>query len=297
MGAIHIEKLTKHYGARVGVDALDLIVPEGQIFGFLGPNGSGKTTAIRLLMGFLRPDAGEARIFGRDCFHEGRRIRRDVGYLPGDLRLYPWLTCRAALRICSKTRRQNLTSAGLALADELLLEHDIPVRRMSHGTRQKLGLVIAMAHAPRLLILDEPTATLDPLVQATLFTHLRRLAASGRTVLFSTHILSEAEELCESVAILRAGRLVENASLSQLRNRAGRCFTIIWKSGAGPIPDPPDFLRLRARESHRWSGEIDGPAMPLIRWCADRPVEDLSIGTADVAAVFRSYYAATEHSP
>jgi ABC-2 type transport system ATP-binding protein len=297
LGAIQLEKLTKYYGSRVGVDRLDLVVPEGRIFGFLGPNGSGKTTAIRLLMGFLRPDAGEARILGRNCFREGHQIRREVGYLPGDLRLYPWLTCRTALEICGKTRRQDLITAGFDLADELLLERDIPVRRMSHGTRQKLGLVLAMTHSPRLLILDEPTATLDPLVQATLFTHLRRLGASGHTVLFSTHVLSEVEELCESVAILRAGRLVEHASLSELRIRAGRCFTITWKSIAGPIPDPPDFLCLRVRESHRWSGEINGPAMSLIQWCSTQPVEDVSISTPDVSTVFRSYYARPEHSP
>ena len=137
---------------------MDLDVAEGEIFGFLGPNGAGKTTTIRLLLGFLRPSAGRAGIFGLDCWRQSPHIKRDVGYLPGDLRLYPWMTVGSAVKVFGQIRGLEMSAAGAELAERFRLETNLHVRKMSRGMRQKLGLILALAHRPRLLILDEPTS-------------------------------------------------------------------------------------------------------------------------------------------
>ncbi len=182
--AIHCEQLTRRYGRRIGIEALNLDVPRGAIFGFLGPNGAGKTTTIRLLMGMLRPHGGRAQIFGDDCWRHSAAIKRAVGYLPGDLRLYPYMTGRSALRCFGHIRGENLQGQGEALAEQFKLDLDVKVGRMSRGTRQKLGLVLAMAHRPKLLILDEPSNGLDPLMQRQLHDLLRQQAREGATVFF-----------------------------------------------------------------------------------------------------------------
>ena len=177
MNTIEVDSLSKSYGRRVGVDGLSLSVGDGTLFGFLGPNGSGKSTTIRVLLGLLRPDRGQARVFDLDCWRQSARIKADVGYVPGDLRLYPWLTGRNALKLFGQIRERDLNEQGRALAGEFKLDLEVPVRHMSRGMRQKLGLILAMAHRPRLLVLDEPSTGLDPLIQDRLFARLawRRL--------------------------------------------------------------------------------------------------------------------------
>jgi len=288
---ITLDKLTKRYGRRVGVDGLSLGVPEGTLFGFLGPNGAGKTTTIRVLLGFLRPTSGRASMLGKACWEQSGAIKADVGYLPGDLRLYPWLTCQTALKLFGAIRGRDLTEAGCALAETFSLEPDVRVRNMSRGMRQKLGLILALAHRPRLLVLDEPTASLDPLMQKRLYEHLRTLAAAGHTVFFSSHTLSEVEQLCERVAILRDGKLVADETLDHLRARAGRAVTIRWHDSAkGREPDPPAFLTVNARRQEEWHATLNGSAMELARWCVGLPIEDLSIGQPDLATLFQQYY-------
>ncbi|MCH7873570.1 MAG: ABC transporter ATP-binding protein, partial [Planctomycetes bacterium] len=173
MDIIDIKGLTKRYGRRVGIESLDLHVPAGTLFGFLGPNGSGKSTTIRVLMGLLRPTAGSARVFDLDAWRCSHQIKAEVGYLPGDLRLYPFWTCDSALRLISKVRRRDVCEAGRELAEEFELDTDVPVGSMSRGMRQKLGLILALAHRPKLLILDEPTSGLDPIMQKRLLRRLR----------------------------------------------------------------------------------------------------------------------------
>lgn len=288
---VHTTGLTKFYGRRVGVDRLDLAVPEGGIYGFVGPNGSGKTTAIRILMGFLRPTAGVARVFGLDCRREGVRIRREVGYLPGDLRLYPWLTCRGGLELFGRIRGKDLSQSGAELAEAFGLEPDLRVERMSRGTRQKLGLVLALAHQPRLLILDEPTTALDPIVQERLYQHLRGLAAAGHTVFFSSHTLGEVERLCDRLAILREGRLVADTTMAALRARVERKVTIVWHDEAAARQTPPfeDLAGLQ-RRGFSWEAALTGSAAELVRWCASRPIADVTISEPDLSELFRQFY-------
>lgn len=291
MSDVQIQQLTRRYGRRIGVEQLNLDVQAGTRFGFLGPNGAGKTTTIRVLLGLLRPTEGSARIFGLDCWHDAPRIKAELGYLPGDLRLYPWLTCRKAIRMGGLVRGRDLTTAGRQLAEEFELEPDVPARKMSRGMRQKLGLILALAHRPRLLVLDEPTAALDPLMQEKLSRHLRELAAAGHTVFFSSHSLSEVEHLCDRVAILREGRLAADETLDALRARAKRKVTIIWHSEGNPARrDAPRFLKVHDRDDRRWQATLTGSVMDLVRWSAGQPIEDLSIEKPDLATLFQQYY-------
>ena len=165
MSVVVTKNLTKRYGRRVGIEDVSISVGDGEVFGFLGPNGSGKTTTIRLMLGLLRPTAGESRIFDMDCWRSTKRIKEDVGYLPGDLRLYANYTGRIMLRIFGAIRGRDLAAFGNELADRFQLDMNVTVRRMSRGMRQKLGLIIALAHKPRLIILDEPTASIVPALE------------------------------------------------------------------------------------------------------------------------------------
>jgi len=291
VSVIETEHLTRRYGSRTGVERVSFRVAEGSLFGFLGPNGSGKTTTIRVLLGFLRPSEGRASLFGRDCWHAGRQVRDDVGYLPGDLRLYPTWTGEQFLRLFGLIRRRDIAAAGRDLAERFALDMAVPVRKMSRGMRQKLGLVLALAHEPRLLILDEPTASLDPLMQEQLLRHLRALAGKGHTVFFSSHSLSEVERLCDRVAILREGRLVADETLETLRERARRRFTIRWAQvkDAADV-DPPPFLTIDERRTRTWDGSLTGQTPQLVRWAATQPIEDLTIGHPDLDSLFRRYY-------
>jgi ABC-2 type transport system ATP-binding protein len=288
---IEIENLTRGYGRRRGVDNVSLAVAEGELFGFLGPNGAGKTTTIRVLLGFLRPSGGSARIFGFDCWRDGRAIRRDVGYIPGDLRLPAWMNGSAALSIFGAVRGCDLTRAGGELAETFDLDLRVKVRDMSRGMRQKLGLILALAHAPRLLILDEPTSALDPLMQRVLQDLLRRRAAAGNTVFFSSHSLGEVEQLCDRVAIVRDGILVADDSLAELRDRAGHDVMIRWNDeGSAPGIDPPGFLTVTRRQGAVWHGTLEGPAHRLVDFLAGKGVAELNIGPPDLESLFARFY-------
>ncbi len=293
--AIETQTLTRRYGSRRGIDEVTLGVPAGSLYGFLGPNGAGKTTAIRVMLGFLRPTSGAARIHGLDCWRQSRRVKADVGYVPGDLRLYPWLNGRRALRLVGAARKKDLTRRGRDLAEMLDLDPGVTVRRMSRGMRQKLGLIMALAPEPRVLILDEPTSALDPLMQERLREHLRGLARAGHTVFFSSHTLGEVEQLCDRVAIVRDGRLVTEGTLEEMRRRAGHEVTSRWAGDASEPPEPPPVLRVVRREGPTWVCDHHGPMAPLLAWLEGRAVEDLSISRPDLETLFRRFYEPGEH--
>ncbi|UCE62300.1 MAG: ABC transporter ATP-binding protein [Phycisphaerales bacterium] len=291
MSLISVDNLTKRYGRRTGVVGLDFNVPAGAMFGFLGPNGAGKTTTIRVLLGFLRPTGGKAGVFGLNTWRDSARIKAEVGYVPGDLRFYPWLTCKSALKIFGQVRGRDLMPAGAELSQDFDLDPDVRVRSMSRGMRQKLGLILALVHEPRLLVLDEPTASLDPLMQKKLYDHLRSLVSAGHTVFFSSHTLSEVEQLCDHVVILREGKLVADETLENLRARARRDVTIVWQDSVKlDAVTVPGFIDVYERHNRQWSASLTGSATELIRWGAQQPIEDLTIGQPDLARLFEQYY-------
>lgn len=291
---IETQHLTYRYGPRRGIEAVSLRVPEGSLYGFLGPNGAGKTTTIRVLLGFLRATEGEARIFGRDCWASSREVKREVGYVPGDLRLWPWLDGHGSLRLFASVRGVDLSVEGRRLAAMFELSLSVPVRRMSKGMRQKLGLILAMAHRPRLLVLDEPSSGLDPLMQDRLLDYLKAAAGEGRTVFFSSHTLSEVERLCERLAIVREGRIVFDGSLRELREQAGHSVGVRW-NGAPPR-ELPAGLRVLSDAPDAWSAHYAGPTQELVAWLATQQVQDVSIGRPDLETLFRRYYQASAPS-
>jgi ABC-2 type transport system ATP-binding protein len=291
MNVLRATNLTRHYGTRVAVDHLNLEVARGEIFGFLGPNGAGKTTTIRMLMGLMRPDGGRAEISGRDCWTESATVKREVGYVPGDLRLYPWMTLRNGLKIVSQVRGKDLTTAGYELAEQFELEPTLPVRKMSRGTRQKLGLILAMAHEPQLLILDEPTSGLDPLMQSVLGSLVRAGAERGQTIFFSSHTLSEVDSLCHRVAIIRRGKIIVDESLVAIRDRAPRIVELIYRDAiAATGTTLPEFLVGCTQSDAIITCQLDGPARPLLQWAIEQPLVDLRVGRPDLDALFHSLY-------
>jgi ABC-2 type transport system ATP-binding protein len=288
MDLVVTEQLEKRYGARTALAGLDLRVAEGSLFGFLGPNGAGKSTTLRLLLGLLRPSAGRAWLCGFDAWSDGQRARAEVGYLPGELRLPGWMSAASGLALVERVRKRALVRAGLELAERLRFDPRVPARQMSSGMRQKLGLVLALAHDPRLLVLDEPSSALDPLVQLELQAILRERSQAGTTILFSSHSLAEVEGLCERVAILREGRLVAHESLATLRALAPRHVVLRFEKAR--IGEPPAFLELETRTPTLWRGELCGPVQELLRWAAAEPIADLALGEADLESLFHRHY-------
>lgn len=211
------EGLTKSYGPVRAVTDLDLEVREGEIYGFLGPNGAGKTTTLRLLLDFIRPDRGRASLFGKDVRRERAEIHRHVGYLPGELAFWPELSGRENIVYLARLRGGVDEPYLTDLADRLDIDVDRPFRAYSHGNKQKIGLIQAFLHRPRLLLLDEPTTGLDPLVQQTFYALLEEVRGRGATVFVSSHILSEVERICDRVGIIRDGALVRVAGIPELQ--------------------------------------------------------------------------------
>jgi ABC-2 type transport system ATP-binding protein len=231
--AIATEGLTKAYGRARGIVDLDLEVDRGEIFGYLGPNGAGKTTTIRLLLDHIRPTAGSAHVLGLRAHEDSRAIHRRIGYLPGELRLYDGLSGRELISYFASLRGGVEWPRVRELADRLDCDIGREIRTLSSGNRQKLGLIQAFMSDPELLILDEPTNGLDPLVQQTFYDLLREARSAGRTVFLSSHVLPEVERVCDRVAILREGRLIAVERIADLRARAIRKLEVAF---AQPVP-------------------------------------------------------------
>lgn len=241
--AIRTENLTKHFGRTVALEALTLDVAAGEIFGFLGPNGAGKSTTIRLLLGLIRPTRGEAWLAGVPVA-EVERAHQSVGYVPGDVSLWPQLTGKETLQLLG----DMAGGVDAAYREELLERFDLdPSRRIraySKGNRQKVALVAAFMTHPRVLLLDEPTSGLDPLMEAEFQAVARECAAEGATVFLSSHLLDEVEDVCERVAILREGHLVEVATLSELRQLSTTIFEVELAQPVPSFADLPEVLAV-----------------------------------------------------
>ena len=242
--AIRTEDLSKHFGRTVALEGLTLDVAAGEIFGFLGPNGAGKSTTVRLLLGLIRPTRGRAWLAGVPVT-DVERAHRSVGYVPGDVSLWPQLTGRETLELLGAMAGEVDTAYRDELVDRFDLDLSRRVRAYSKGNRQKVALVAAFMTRPDILLLDEPTAGLDPLMEAEFQALVREVAADGRTVFLSSHLLDEVEDLCHRVAILREGHLVEVASLAELRELS---TTILEAELARPVPSFSDLPEVLAVE-------------------------------------------------
>ncbi|MEV5837617.1 ABC transporter ATP-binding protein [Nocardia sp. NPDC052112] len=284
--------LTKRYGDKSALTDLSLEVPAGVVFGYLGPNGAGKTTTIRILTGLLRPTRGTAAIGGADTVRNRAAAQRRIGYLPGEFVAYPDLTAEQYLSYLAHLRGGVQEKVRDRLVERLGLDLSERIGAMSHGNRQKVGIVQAFMAEPELLILDEPTAGLDPLVQREFHTMLREVRAEGRTVFLSSHVLSEVQEVADTVGILRQGRLVEVRSIAELTARPLRRLNLVFAHM------PPDLDALRriagVRAVHANTKavhvELEGSTAELLRVVAPYDVTDIISREPDLEEVFLAYY-------
>lgn len=289
---IELAGLTFSYGKRRGIDDLTFSVREGEIFGFLGPNGAGKTTTIRQLMGLIKPSNGSARVFGLDCWRDAAAVKGRVGFLPGDIRLYERLTCAELLDFFAAFR-PGTTERRRALVERLDLDLGQRIRQLSKGNRQKLALVQALMHDAPLLILDEPSSGLDPLMQEGLLALLREEQARGKTIFLSSHQLPEVEQIAQRVAIIREGRLVAVEDVAQLRARRERRMEIALREpvDAGRFSGLAGVRVVETAPGGRdFVLAVRGEPGPLLRLLAELPVADFTFGPPDLEGVFLHYY-------
>jgi ABC-2 type transport system ATP-binding protein len=290
--AVSTRELSKDFGAGNGVFGLSLEVERGEVFGFLGPNGAGKSTTMRLLMDLIRPTSGSASILGLDAHRDSLEIRRRVGFLPGDFELYGKLTGAEVLDFFAALHGGVDRRVRDELVERFEAPLDRPVRELSTGNRQKLGLVQAFMHEPECLILDEPIAGLDPLVQHSFHALLREVAAQGRAIFLSSHTLSEVERVARRVAILRRGRLVVVDTVENLRRIAVQGLEIEF----GGSPPTPDVLRAVPGvkevtvDGARWLVSFAGSADPIVKVLASYEVRAIRGREADLEDVFLRFY-------
>jgi ABC-2 type transport system ATP-binding protein len=283
------EKLTKDYGSFRALADLDLTIEPGEVVGLLGPNGSGKSTALRLMLGFLQPTLGRAMIAGFDCWSEGVEARRRVAYLPGELRLYDNMTGRRLVTFLGRLRGDPPGPEVDALAKRLDIDIDRPLTHMSSGMKRKVALLAVLVPKVPLIILDEPTNTLDPTMRDELLEQLRHARGRGQAVLFSSHVLHEVEAVCDRVAILQRGRLVHVQEMSELRE--GRTVSARL-TGPAPTTGPgdselgPNTVTADGRLQMIFRG-----ALPvLLDWLARQPLTDLVIEPQGLAPIYKKFH-------
>ena len=286
---VHTEDLTKRYGGFTALDACSLAVPAGEIFGLLGPNGAGKTTLLRLLLGFIHPTGGRASVCGCDIVADPLGVRERTAYLPGEARLFRRMNGHGVLDFFADLRPACSRATAARVADRLGLDCTRQVGRMSTGMRQKLALAVVLATDVALVILDEPTANLDPTARAEVLELVLEARAAGRTVIFSSHVLSEVEDTCDNVAIVRAGRVVHEQSLEHLR----RCHRIRAQLN-GPLGPIPDQLAASVKIAEQANGtvvlEAGDSLAPLLGWLATLPLDEVRIEPVGLAAVYDRFH-------
>jgi len=292
--AISIRGLTKRYGTLTALKDLNLEVPQGEVLGFLGLNGAGKTTTIRLLLDLLRPTSGRAFIFGHDCWETGLAARAKIGYLPGELGLYPDLTGQEILNFLA---RLNGHAVAESRRQELIDRLELPrsdlrrrIREYSTGMKRKLGLIQAFQTDAPLLILDEPTEGLDPLMQESFYGMLADAKRRGTTVFMSSHVLSEVERVCDRIALLRKGELVLLSSVPEIRRLAERRVRVIFCEDVSAKPElPPGHMPVEVTP-REWRLKVTGQLGPLLALLARLPIKDLEIEEPRLEDVVLKYY-------
>ena len=292
--AISIRGLTKRYGPLTALNELTLDIQRGEVFGFLGLNGAGKTTTIRLLLDLLRPTSGQAFIFGYDCWAEGLDARARIGYLPGELGLYLDLTGLETLDFLAGLNRQPVDKPHRQqLRDRLeLSQRDLRrrLREYSSGMKRKMGIIQAFQANPPLLILDEPTEGLDPLMQEAFYSLLSEARHGGATVFMSSHVLSEVERVCDRIALLRKGQMVLLSSVKDSRRLAPRRVRIVFSENVNGHADFPPGHELTGKTPREWRLTVAGPLGPLVARLEGLPVADLELEEARLEDVVLKYY-------
>jgi ABC-2 type transport system ATP-binding protein len=296
MTAIRTEQLTKRYGATQALDGLDLAVAPGEVYGYLGPNGSGKTTTIRLLLGLHRATSGRAELFGIDAWRDPVEAHRHVAYVAGEPYLWPGLTGAETLEFLARVRGGTDAAYRSVLVERFQLDTKKKVRALSKGNRQKVQLIAAFASRADLLILDEPTSGLDPLMEVAFRETVREAKERGQTVFLSSHILSEVEALCDRVGILRAGRLVEEGTLAELRHLSSQTLEVTFDGAPPELPSLPG-VHVASAGANALRLEVTGGVGPLLAELAKRPVVTLATREPSLEEIFLHHYGVNGSEP
>jgi ABC-2 type transport system ATP-binding protein len=287
--AVRTEGLTKRYDDTLALDGLDLVVEPGEVYGYLGPNGAGKTTTIRLLLGLLRPSAGRAELFGVDAWHDAVTAHRRLSYVSAEPSLWPGLTGGETLEFLARVRGGADTAYRDLLVERFQLDTVKKIRALSHGNRQKVQLIAAFASRADLLILDEPTGGLDPLMEMAFRQTVKEARENGQTVFLSSHILSEVEAVCDRVGILRQGRLVDQGRLTDLRHLSAQTVEVTFDGYAPTLPPLPG-VEVAEAGPNALRFEVSGSVAPLIAALADHPVVSLESRAPSLEEIFLHHY-------
>lgn len=286
MDAIKIENLTKYYGKARGVEQLNLSVAEGEFFGFIGPNGAGKSTTIRTLLGLIAPTSGSASVLGLDIVKDREKVLAGVGYLPSEAVFYPGMRVKDVLKLSADMRKQDCRETSDLLCGRLQLDVTRKVEELSFGNRKKAAIVCALQHDPKLLILDEPTGGLDPLMQKEFFDILQERNKAGTTVFLSSHILSEIQRNCTRAAIIREGRIIACDSVDALSQTSARRITVHGSVALDGLEGIRDRVDSEDAVSFLYSGDMNS----LLQVLAAGRVSDLSVSEPDLEEIFMHYY-------
>lgn len=286
MHAIQTEQLTKSYGKARGIAGLNLTVEQGDFYGFIGPNGAGKSTTIRTLLGLIAPTSGSARVLGLDIRSQKLEILSRVGYLPSEITFYAGMKVKDVLKFSADLHKANCRTEADALCQRLQLDPSRRVEDLSLGNRKKVGIVCALQHKPELLILDEATSGLDPLMQREFFAILQERNREGTTVFLSSHVLSEIQHNCSHAAIIRDGKIITSGTVSELSRTNARRITLRGSFCTDALEGIRDLQQNADGMSFLYSGDL----APLTRALSESKLTDLTIAEPDLEEIFLHYY-------
>ena len=290
MNAIETKQLTKFYGSARGIENLDLSVEQGDFFGFIGPNGAGKSTTIRTLLGLISPTGGSASVLGLDIRREKPQLLSRVGYLPSEITFYPGMKVSQVLRLSARLRNKNCDREAAELCSRLQLDVSRRVEDLSLGSRKKVGIVCALQHSPELLILDEATSGLDPLMQREFFEILQERNQEGTTVFLSSHVLSEIQHNCSRAAIIRGGRIITCGAVSELANSGTHRVSLRGSLDLTALTGVRGLTCSGDSLSFLYSGDLP----PLLKALSQGEIQDLTIAEPDLEEIFLHYYETEE---
>ena len=286
MEAIKTENLTKYYGKSRGIVDLNLSVEQGEVFGFIGPNGAGKSTTIRALLGLIFPTKGGAQIFGMDMMKNRVAVLQKVGYLPSEAIFYPGMKVKDILKLSADLRKEDCAAESKSLCERLQLDRNRKVDELSFGNRKKVAIVCALQHCPELLILDEPTGGLDPLMQHEFFEIIRERNQKGTTVFLSSHILSEVQHNCSRAAIIREGRMIACDSVDTLAKTNTKRVSLRGSVDLRALTGVRDLVTVDGNSSFLFSGDMN----QLLRQLLAGNISDINISEPDLEEIFLHYY-------
>lgn len=289
MSIIEVNKLTKYYGKAKGIDDVSFAVDDGEIFGFIGPNGAGKSTTIRLFLALIYPTSGEAKIFGKDCIKFGPEIRQDIGYLPSEVFYYEGMKVIDLLNYSASFYKKDCSKRIAELADIMELDLKRKINDLSYGNKKKVGIVQGLLHQPKLIVLDEPTSGLDPLIQRKFFDLIRDENARGATVFFSSHILGEVQKMCNRVAIIKDGGIINIQDIKTLQKDNYKRIVVEaadLDEGRFNLDGVTNLERENGAIRFYYKGDIN----KLMRLISESEVTDVTIEEPTLEEIFMHYY-------